>query len=229
MFPRGRTVSALCLCLGMVAVFATGAQAAADPPGQGLVPDSGFAIRGDGQTPGLTALGPASTYRNPALGQNNIFGIRPDREYPWYGSLELIVDDLAPANRRLFLDIKRPSPIAYTCVKGPEDPANPNGPRWGARLGVSGGKAQLLCFDATGTQGYMVYTTTSCVTITSTGPSTSDPLLSHFVIDGRGCQANVYVKNKNKLTPISYGSGKHTYYKVFDFPIYLEADAQPRA
>jgi hypothetical protein len=225
MLPRARTVSALCLCLGLVALFATGAQAA-DPPVQVLVPNSGFAVLGDGQTPGLTAVGPASTYRNPALGQNNKISIRPDREYPYYGGLQLIVDDLAPANRRLSLDIKTPTPIAYTCVKGPEDPGNPNGPRWGAKVGISGGKAQLLCFDQTGNKGYMVYTTTSCVTVTSTGPSTTDPLLTHYVIDGRGCQANVYVKDRNKLTPISYGSGKHTYYKVFDFPIYFEADGE---
>ena len=180
-----------------------------------------------GMSPAAPSVVCTSTYRNPALGQNNIVGLRPDREYPYYGTLELIVDDLAPANRRLFLDIQTPSPITYTCVKGPENPGSPSSPRWGARIGVQGGKAQLLCYDATGTKGYMVYTTTSCVTITATGPST-DPLLTHYVIDGRGCKANVYTLNKNKLTPITTGSGKHTYYKVFDFPIYLEADAQPR-
>lgn len=224
MLPRARTVSALCLCLGMVALFATGAQAA-DPAAQVLVPDPSpqLAVGGDGQTPSVTLEGPAGTYRNPALGQNNIVNIRPDGEY--LGFLELIIEDTPPASRRLYLDIKTPTPIAYTCVKGPENPGSPSSPRWGARIGVQGGKAQLLCFDQTGTQGYMVYTTTSCVTITATGPGTHPLTTTHYVIDGRGCQANVYTLSRNKLTPIKSGSGKHSYYKVFDFPIYFEADA----
>jgi hypothetical protein len=219
-----RTVLALCLSLGMVVSVATGAQAA-DPPGQVHVPNVGFAVLGDGQTPGATLLGPATTYRNPALGQNNIVNVRPDREYPYFGTLELIIDDTAPASRRLQLDIKTPTPISYTCVKGPENPGSPSSPRWGARIGVQGGKAQLLCYDSTGTKGYMVYTTTSCVTITAAGPGTHPLTATHYVIDGRGCKANVYTLSRNKLTPITTGSGKHTYYKVFDFPIYFEADA----
>ncbi len=225
MLPRARTVSALCLCLGMVALFATGAQAA-DPPARVLVPDPSIdlALGGDGQEPSLTAEGPSGTYRNPALGGSNIVNIAPDRPYPYYGRMELIIDDRAPASRKLFLDIKTPTPIAYTCVKGPENPGSPSSPRWGARIGVQGGKAQLLCYNAAGTQGYMVYTTTSCVSITAVEPE-EPPLLSHYVIDGRDCKANVYTLSRNKLTPIKAGSGKNSYYKVFDFPIYLEADA----
>jgi hypothetical protein len=204
----------------MVALVATGAQSA-EPPAQAHVPNSGQAVLGDGQNPSATLVGASSAYGNSGLGQKNIVNIRPDREYPYYGTFELIIDDTAPASRRLYLDIKTPSPIAYTCVKGPE---NPGSPRWGARVGVSGGKAQLLCYDSTGTKGYMVYTTASCVTITATEPPVP-PFTTHYVVDGRGCKANVYTLNKNKLTPITTGSGKHTYYKVFDFPIYFEADA----
>jgi hypothetical protein len=219
-----RVVSSLCLSLGMVALVATGAQSV-EPPAQAHVPNSGQAVLGDGQNPSATLVGASSAYGNSGLGQKNIVNIRPDREYPYYGTFELIIDDTPPANRRLYLDIRTPTPIAYTCVKGPEDPGSPSSPRWGARVGVSGGKAQLLCYDSTGTKGYMVYTTTSCVTITATGPGTHPLTTTHYVIDGRGCKANVYTLNKNKLTPITTGSGKHTYYKVFDFPIYFEADA----
>ena len=219
-----RALFASCLILGMVSLAATGGAQAAEPPAQALVPDSGFAIRGDGQSPTFTLVGPSSAYGNSGLGQRNIVNVRPDREYPYFGFFELIIDDLAPASRRLFLDIKTPTAIAYTCVKGPENPGSPSSPRWGARIGVQGGKAQLLCYDGTGTKGYMVYTTTSCVTITATEPAVS-PFTAHYVIDGRSCKANVYTLSRNKLTPITTGSGKHTYYKVFDFPFYLEADA----
>ena len=220
---RARTV----LGIAGVVIALTATQAVASDPGQVLVPDTGYAILGD-RDPGslaFTAFGPATAYRSPLLGQNNTVNVVAD-DPPWSGRFYLLIDDLAPANRRLFLDIRTPSPISYTCVKGPEDPnraSNRHHPRLGAQVHIAGGKAQLLCFDSTGTRGYMVYTTTACVKIVGVEPATP-PFATHYVVDGRGCQANVYVLNKNQLTPITYG-GKTGYAKVFDFPIYFEADA----
>jgi hypothetical protein len=222
-----RALFALSLSFGMVALVASGTQAA-DPPARALVPNpsADLALGGDGQEPSVTAEGASSTYRNPGLGGTNLVYVAMDTTF---GRFQLIIDDRAPANRRLYLDIKTPSPITYQCVKGPEDPnqaSNRNHPRLGAQISVSGGKAQLLCFDQTGTQGYMVYTPYVCVTLTAVGaPVPPDPsLTTHYVIDGRGCEAYVYTLSKNQLTPIRVG-GKNSAIKEFDFPIYLEADA----
>ncbi|HEX2272553.1 MAG TPA: hypothetical protein VHG90_01625, partial [Acidimicrobiales bacterium] len=89
--------------------------------------------------------------------------------------------------------------------------SNKNYARLGAQISVFGGKAQLLCFQrnpSTGSYtGYHVYTPYVCVTIAG-GP--------RYVIDGRGCVANVYWFNKTKQRLIASNQ---------PFSLYLEADS----
>ncbi|MFN2543846.1 MAG: hypothetical protein ABR600_04635 [Actinomycetota bacterium] len=200
-----------------------GARAATQPPQQVLVPNTTYAVQGDTKHPGPALLGgPSSTYASFG-GQANRVDILADNG-GIYGHFSFIIENQGTEARRLNLRITAPSPVSYTCVTGPEDPnraSNKNNPRLGAEVSITGGKAQLLCYDSTGTQGYMVYTPNVCVAITDVGPSTVPGTTRHYVADGRGCKAEVYKLNKNRLTEVpSSGPGG-----LYDFPIYFEGDA----
>jgi hypothetical protein len=213
-------VSMTSAALLSIAGLTASARAATQAPAQAEVPNSGVAVLGDGQRPTVTALGLSSAYANSAFSggaDNNSVQVVADSP-PSFGRFQLITQQTTqqPAQpiRHLSLDMPASGISNYRCNYGPEDPSkasSKNYARLGAQLSILGGKAQLLCYQrnaSTGAYtGYQIYTGTTCVTITG-GP--------HYVIDGRGCEADVYQLNKNKLREI--GSDQ-------PFSIYLEADS----
>ena len=149
--------------------------------------------------------------------QNNEVYVTPDNATA-FGRVTLITEQTQsqPAQpvRWLVLNMPATGIANFRCDYGPEDPArasNKNYARLGAQISVFGGKAQLLCFQrnpSTGAySGYHVYTPYVCVTIAG-GP--------HYVIDGRGCVADVYKFNKTTQKIMAYRQ---------PFSLYLEADS----
>jgi hypothetical protein len=207
-------------CAAMTYLVMTPATASTDPKARALVPNSGYAVTGDGQTP----AGASTEYRN-FDGQNN----------PTLASwvFDSKVDWQAGRTFHLSITSNRSSvaypPITYTCVTGAENNQTKGGTYYGAELYITSNLqgGNLQCYNAAHSAGYFVYLTNASSCLTKSNSPSTDPRFvggTHWTIDGPGCAAEVSIRSGNKVTEIQNGSGKTAQPVIFNFPIHIEFD-----
>ena len=158
----GRHWAAVALVAVVLAVVPASASAADHAIAH--VPDRGpYALLGDGQALGASLVGPASSYANYGGANNYVALYRAG-----YGTyFDLMVDWRGQPGRFLRLELRTPRSISYTCVTGPEDPANPSGPPLGAAIDATDpyGADSIQCYNATRDDGYYLYFSNDCFSI----------------------------------------------------------------
>ena len=135
-----------------------------------------------------------------------------------------MVDWRGQPGRFLRLELRTPRSISYTCVTGPEDPANPSGPPLGAAIDASApyGANAIQCYNATRDDGYYVYFSNDCFSILRA----ADPP-ARYVIEGLRCKGKVADRDGEKIRWLTANGTTRNYADpealIFDVPIYIEA------